>query len=86
MEVYSKLLKALFFISFAMLGVGFGCHLFHLSCTSLSRLGAFSLIFSPALGFLYLTLYYFFKERNKKLSFLSFLVFLILFLNVLLQK
>ncbi len=86
MSTYSKLLKALFFISFAILGAGFVCHLLHLSCTSISRIGAFSLIFSPAIGFLYLTLYYFFKEKNRKLSFLSFLVFLILFLNVILQK
>lgn len=86
MEIYSKLLKVLFFISFSILGVGFVCHLLHLSCTSISQVGAFSLIFSPAIGFLYLTLYYLFKEKNKKLSFLSFLVFLILFLNVILQK
>ncbi len=86
MKVYSRLLRALFFISFSMLGAGFVCHLLHLGCLTISRIGAFSLIFSPAIGFLYLTFYYLFKEKNRKLSFLAFLVFLILFLNVLFQR
>ena len=85
MKFFSVLLKALFYLSFAVMAVGFGCHFANLKCFSIASYGAFLLIFSPALGFLYLTGYYL-KEKNNKLAFLSFMVFLILFLNVLLQK
>ncbi len=85
MKVFSILLKVLFYISFAIMAVGFGCHFANLKCFLFAHYGAFLLIFSPALGFLYLTGYYL-KEKNNKLAFLSFMVFLILFLNVLLQK
>ncbi len=85
MKFFSVLLKALFYISFSVMAVGFGCHFTNLRCFPIANYGAFLLIFSPALGFLYLTGYYL-NENNKKLAFLSFIVFLILFLNVVLQK
>ncbi len=85
MKFFSILLKTLFYISFAIMAMGFGCHFAHVKCLPFANYGAFLLIFSPALGFLYLTGYYL-KEKNKKLAFLSFLVFFILFLNVALQK
>lgn len=86
MESFSKLLKILFYVSFVILGIGFGCHLVQIGCAKIAHWGAFLLIFSPALGFLYLTIYYFFSAKNKKLALLSLFVFLILFFNIIFQK
>ena len=85
MRFFSILLKTLFYISFGIMAIGFGCHFAHVRCLPFANYGAFLLIFSPALGFLYLTGYYL-REKDIKLAILSFAVFLILFLNVVLQK
>ncbi len=84
MKNYSVLLRWLFFISFATMGAGFGCHFFYLHCKKIADFGALLLIASPALGFLYLTGYYLIHEKNHKLSILAFFVFLILLLNMIL--